>query len=92
MSERERAGRYLSKYQKTNPASFVWNIPDNPVGRKPFDAVIVHDGVFLAIEFKMEGRKLEPHQKDALERVRNNGGVSKMIYFGSRGISKEIVL
>ena len=92
MGERDRAGRYLTKFQKEHPNAFVYNIPDNPVGRKPFDAVIFYRGQFVAIEFKMEGGKLKPHQKDALMRVRENGGLAKTVFFGQRGVSKEIVL
>ena len=92
MSERDRAGMYLTKFQKEHPKAFVYNIPDSPVGRKPFDALIFDGGVFTAIEFKMEGGKLKPHQKDALMRVRENGGLAKAVYFGTRGVSKEIVL
>ncbi len=85
MNERELGLKWLKSFQKVWPKAFVYRIPDSPVMRKPFDAMILQDGVYMAIEFKMDGEELLPHQKRALLDVKKNGGVARFIVFGKDG-------
>lgn len=92
MNERARGSAWLKKFQLENPDALVCRIPDSPVCRKPFDAFTLLDGVFVAIEFKLVGEELLSHQLDALRRVKANGGVAKVIYFGPDGKAEEVEL
>jgi hypothetical protein len=92
VDERKLGNRYINKFRKTNPTSFVFRIPDSPVGRKPFDAFIFMDGEFVAIEFKIEGGSLLPHQSHELNIVKKNGGIAKVVYFMKDGSIKEVIL
>lgn len=93
MNEREMGARYLSKLEKDTPSAFVCRIPDSPVSRKPFDAFVVLDGVFKALEFKIIPNDLEPHQAKALRDVKKAGGIATVIYFTKQGkIDREVAI
>lgn len=92
MNERTLASKYLNKFKLENKSSLVVRIPDSPVGRKPFDAFIFMDSMFMAIEFKLVGEKLLDHQSFSLEQVKRNGGIAKVIYFYPKGKVKETIL
>ena len=85
MNEREIGNRWLKAYKKEHPNVFVQRLPDSPVMRKPFDAFILQDGIFTAIEFKMEGNGLLAHQEDELLTVKKCGGKARVIVFSKDG-------
>jgi hypothetical protein len=85
VNERELGARWLKKFQLDAPASFVYRIADSPVSRKPFDAFLLVDGRFTAVEFKVEGNKLEPHQRKALLDVKAAGGRALVVWFDKKG-------
>ena len=91
-NERELCSKWLKKFQLEHPDAAVHRIADSPVSRKPFDAFILIEGIFVAIEFKMDGEALEAHQKFELDKIKRNGGVAKVIYFLGRGKTKEVTL
>ena len=93
MNEREMGGKWLKNFGRKNPGAFVCRIADSPVCRKPFDAFVLMDGGFVAIEFKVRPNDLEPHQRKALLDVKQAGGVARVIYFSKEGeIVEEVVL
>lgn len=93
VNERELGSRYLKKFHGSFKGAFVYRIADSPVCRKPFDAFILLDGKFTAVEFKVEPNDLEPHQRKALMDVKRAGGEAKVIYFDKAGkVSKEVTL
>ena len=92
MDERKLANRWLDKFKKETPSAFVFRIPDSPVGRKPFDAIIFMDEKFMAVEFKLEGGKVLPHQDRELKIVKQNGGMAKVVYFMKDKSIKEVIL
>ena len=85
MNERELGKKFLSKFELEHPGCFCYRIPDSPVCRKPFDCFVLVDGLFTAIEFKMVGNSLQPHQRKALLDVKQAGGIAKAIWFGKDG-------
>lgn len=89
MNERELGNKWLKKYKKEHENAFVHRLPDSPVMRKPFDAFILENSVFVAIEFKMEGNVLLAHQKDELENVKASGGRALLIVFRKDGMIVE---
>ena len=92
MNERDYARKWIERFKKDNLGVWIWNIPDSPVGRKPFDCVACINGSFVAIEFKIKGRKLELHQEWELNKVKKNGGIAKVISFGKQGEIEEVIL
>lgn len=91
MNERELGAKWLKKYAERFPDSFVCRIGDSPVSRKPFDAFVVMDRKFTAIEFKVRPNDLEPHQRKALLDVKKAGGTALVIYFSKDGKTAEEV-
>lgn len=81
MNEREIGNKWLKKYKKDHPDAFVQRLPDSPVMRKPFDAFILQNSIFTAIEFKMLGNELLAHQEDELKNVKTSGGKARVIVF-----------
>lgn len=85
MNERELGAQWLKKFQLGRPEAFVYRIADSPVSRKPFDAFILLEGQFDAVEFKVEGNALEPHQRKALLDVKAAGGRALVVWFDKKG-------
>lgn len=93
MNERELGNAWLKKFKKENPDAFVYRIADSPVSRKPFDGFILDPYLgSIAVEFKMEGEKLLPHQKRELENFRKAGGTCYIVYFLKDGGEKKEVM
>lgn len=65
------------------PNSWWYKIPDLPGGttKRPFDIIGVVDGEPIAIECKMKGGKLKPHQQEALYDFYCANGMSYVFYF-----------
>lgn len=85
MNERELGAKWLKKFQLERQGAFVYRIADSPVSRKPFDAFLLVDGQFDAVEFKIEGNVLEPHQRKALLDVKAAGGRALVVWFDKKG-------
>jgi hypothetical protein len=92
MNERDHLRRWVKKFKLAHPSALVVRIADSPVCRKPFDIFILMDAVFTAIEFKVGGAGLLPHQRRELLTVKANGGIAKVIRFMEKGETVEEVL
>lgn len=87
MKEKDFTRKFLKDYKAKHPKAFIYKIPDAfRTGIKPFDAFIVNEGKFTALEFKVqEGKKtfrtskVTPHQKEFLKQVKEAGGKAFVI-------------
>lgn len=85
MNERELASSFkkllFQKCQEQKILAFYYKIPDTAGlgGLKPFDSFLLINGKFIAIEFKVNDRKLEKHQEYYLNIIKSCGGISLMI-------------
>ena len=85
MNERELTAIFkkllFQKCQEQKILAFYYKIPDTAGlgGLKPFDSFLLINGKFLAIEFKVNDRKLEKHQEYYLNIIKSCGGISLMI-------------
>ena len=58
-------------------------------GKKPFDGLLIKNGMAMAVEFKKDFRMLEPHQRRALE---NFDGAAIVIRIRTKHVLKEIMV
>jgi hypothetical protein len=70
---------FLKEAREQYPLAHIRTIPASKYSLLPYDAFILHEGMFRAIEFKMEGRDLKAHQILALNEVIKNGGYSFVV-------------
>lgn len=94
MSERDKVASFMLKLRKV-PRSWWYKIPDVRTcgncgkvatsDKRPFDVIGSLDGMAIAIEFKMPGAKLSPHQEAQLRLFAHTGGVSLVVYLHPGG-------
>lgn len=77
--------KFKDKAQKEfGSSAFYYKIPDTAGlgGKRPFDAILVHQGCPFAIEFKSAGDTLKPYQSVCLDMFTVAGGVSFVVTDG----------
>jgi len=80
----------LAKRLKDNDY-FFYKIPDFPGGPlRPFDSILVCEGKFFAIEFKVGKDRLKKHQEYYLEKVEESGSMSLVIYDDKESIEESL--
>ena len=70
---------FKRRFLELFPNSFFLKISDFSVGIKPFDVILVHDGVPYAIELKT-GSRLKKHQIFFLKKFKDAGGKSFVVF------------
>ncbi len=85
MKETQIAQRFkkllMNKMKEKNIPYYYYKIPDTAGlgGMRPFDAFLVCTGKFIAIEFKVSGKKPTEIQKYHLNSVNKSGGHSIIV-------------
>mgnify|MGYP001611183363 CR=1 FL=1 len=91
MSERKLYSKFRKKILKTDPNCWVYKIPDFALGgKRPFDTILIIQGIPFAIEFKSKNGQLTKYQAHQLQEVIIAGGES-LIYWEERGSLDDFI-
>ena len=83
MSERKLYSIFKEKITKTDPNCWVYKIPDFIIGgKRPFDTILIIQGIPFAIEFKSKDGILTKYQAFQLQDFILAGGEALIFYEG----------
>lgn len=89
--ERNLYQKFKDKIAKADPNCWVYKIPDwIGGGKRPFDTILIIQGIPFAIEFKSETGTLTKYQSYQLMEFINAGGEA-LVYFEGRDNMNEFI-
>jgi len=91
MSERKLYSKFKEKITKADPNCWVYKIPDFILGgKRPFDTILIIQGIPFAIEFKSKDGQLTKYQLYQLTDFINAGGEA-LVYQEGKETMDEFV-
>ena len=91
MSERRLYQIFKDKITAADPNCWVYKIPDwVGGGKRPFDTILIIQGIPFAVEFKSEKGKLTKYQSYQLTDFINAGGQALIFWDGDDDMEKFI--
>ena len=91
MSERRLYQKFKEKIKKADPNCWVYKIPDFALGgKRPFDTILVIQGVPFTIEFKGKDGQLTKYQSFQLADFILAGGESLVFWEGKDDMNEFI--